>query len=140
MSEIKRKFGDKPEYDFDLVFDATSFSHTNNPAGHIGHHVLIMENILQKEELKPWLDECLCIYYSRVHKDKPVVRVLVLCPKGTKRSVACAEILKYVVEAKGMVCENDIEHLSKYSELDTVITDVLETPMSLSTKLYVRGF
>ena len=68
--------------------------------------------MLKKRDLKPWLDGFLKDY-SKVHRDKPVVRVLVLCPKGTKRSVACAEILKYIVEAKGMVCDTDIEHISK---------------------------
>ena len=110
--EIRRKFGRNPEYDFDIVLDATAFSDKNNPAGHIGHHVQIIENRLNNRDLKPWLDDFVKCY-THVHRGKPVVRVLVLCPKGTKRSVACAEILKYVVLRKGMTCESDIEHLSQ---------------------------
>ena len=111
MSEIKRKFDDKPEYDFDLVLDATEFYDTDNPCGHIGTHVKIIEIMIKKPAFHTWLLRFLK-YYSHVPKDKPVVRVLVLCPKGTHRSVACAEILKYIVQEKGMVCENDIEHIS----------------------------
>ena len=108
MSEIKKKTW----CNFDLVLDATEFYDTRNPAGHIGTHVEIIENMIEKPEFHTWLLRFLK-YYGYVDMDKPVVRVLVLCTRGTKRSVACAEILKYVVEAKGMVCENDIEHLSK---------------------------
>ena len=110
MSEIKKTTW----CNFDLVLDATEFYDNNNPAGHIGTHVEIIENMIEKPEFHTWLLGFLK-YYGHVDKDKPVVRVLVLCPHGIHRSVACAEILKYVVQAKGFVCENDIEHISKHN-------------------------
>ena len=111
MSKLKKKFEHKPEYNFDLVLDATEFYDTDNPAGHIGTHVEIIENMIEKPEFHTWLLGFLK-YYGHVDKDKPVVRVLVLCPRGTKRSVACAEMLKYIVQEKGMLCDTPIKHLS----------------------------
>ena len=51
--------------------------------------------------------------YLRLDANKPVVKVLLVCQTGTKRSVAASEILKYIVTAMGKVVEKDSCHLSK---------------------------
>ena len=53
--------------------------------------------------------------YTQTRLPKPVIKVLICCPEGTKRSVACAEILKYCVENQGMVVDKEICHLSQDS-------------------------
>ena len=51
--------------------------------------------------------------YTRLDANKEVVKVLVCCPRGTKRSVAGAEILKYCVQSMGTVVEKENRHLSE---------------------------
>ena len=41
-------FGNKPEHNWDIILDATEFSHRGgNQAGHMGFHVEILENVAQ---------------------------------------------------------------------------------------------
>ena len=109
---IKDWYGHKPENEFDIVMDSTDFGDSYNPGGHCGWHTDILERFIRRPLLfKEWWQNFVR-EYTRVDPYKEVVRVLVCCPRGTKRAVAGAEILKYCVTSMGLIADKANRHLS----------------------------
>ena len=53
--------------------------------------------------------------YGLLPATQPIVKVLVVCPMGTNRSVACVEILKYVIQATGKPVDKELRHISQHN-------------------------
>ena len=80
---------------------------------HVGWHVDLIDNVVANgDAYRQWWCDFL-EQYDQIMCTKPVVKVLICDPTGTKRSVACAEILKFFVESCGIEVDKPICHLSQ---------------------------
>ena len=99
---------------FDIILDTTLFSDPgNNSAGHIGHHVSIIEGMADNKMFKGWWDGFVKDY-SDIPSDQPTINILIVCPNGAERCVAGSEILRYILMSKGFAVPREIRHLSKH--------------------------
>ena len=121
MKKIRKTHGDgdngdvSAENTFDILLDASHFQHPmNRAAGHAGSNVEVLERIIAHPEFQPWLHKAIRLYYES-DPYAPFIKVLIACPSGKKRSVACAIILQYCLRSIGIetgTCGH-IRHLSK---------------------------
>ena len=95
---------------FDIICDVSRFrTPTREKAVHLGHHVDIIEPMIDDSALDDFIADFREQY--RHCKHNGIVKVLLVCPLGNQRSVACAEILKHVLHASGKLVD-DIKHIS----------------------------
>ena len=109
---VKNFYGWKPENEFDILLDSTDFGDWHNPAGHVGWHTDILECYAKNKVIVHWWEN-LVNGISLIDPNKEVVRVLICCPSGATRSVAAAEILKYIVQDCGKVVKEN-RHLTQF--------------------------
>ena len=79
----------------DVIMDCSHFLADDSRvgSGHIGHHPLIVAGIVgQEEALVAWLKD----FRRRLQRCKGAVTVLLMCPRGTKRSVALGVIVEHI--------------------------------------------
>ena len=100
---------------FDILLDASHFQHPmNSRAEHPGSNVEVLERMIAHPEFQPWLHKAIRLYYE-TDPNQPFIKVLITCPSGKKRSVACAIILQYCLRSLGLEAGTCgyIRHLSK---------------------------
>ena len=98
--------------DFDIKLDATRFRESKR-SSHVGWHVDLIDNVVANADAyHQWWSDFL-EQYDGIMCTKPVVKVLICDPTGTKRSVACAEILKFFMESINIQVDEPICHLSQ---------------------------
>ena len=99
---------------FDILLDTTLFSDTSNTsAGHVGHHVSIIEEIVNDDKrFKAWWEE-FQTQYSDIPARQTCVNVLIVCPSGRELSVAGAEVMLHILTAIGKAVPNEIVHFSR---------------------------
>ena len=93
---------------FDIICDASKF--VSPTAKHLGHHCDILEAMIEDAAYNDFFDDFGAQYQHCKHN--AIVMVLIVCPLGNQRSVACAEILNRILQASGFVVD-DIYHISK---------------------------
>ena len=77
----------------------------------MGHHCDILEAMIDDSGLND-LFEDFRDQYSLLGANHDIVNVLVVCPLGNIRSVACAEILKHVLHRSGKLVVKGLNHIS----------------------------
>ena len=78
----------------------------------MGHHCDILEAMIDDSGLDE-LFEDFRYRYSLLGANHDIVNVLVVCPLGNIRSVTCAEILKYVIQATGKPADKELRRISQ---------------------------
>ena len=106
-----------PELQFDILLDASMFAPLKGPeAVHLGHHIAWLEAIIADSFELEALYKDFTDQYELVKKKKAIIRVLVVCPQGNQRSVACAEIIKHIMCRSGFLVVNELNHISACEE------------------------
>ena len=101
-----------PEWCFDMICDVSHFqSPTGTTVHHLGHHCDILEPMIDSSGLDALFTD-FRYQYALLGANHDIVKVLVVCPLGNIRSVACAEILKHVLHRSGKLVDKELHHIS----------------------------